>query len=98
MKMEYILMAIAFVLAGVTPYILKRRQQIKTGIPDADERVRLRFSKISLNISSVIGSLGVIVLAILTLMGREVIEISYIWFYLLLFILSLSIGAIISKR
>lgn len=91
-------MVIAFVIAAAMPYILKHRKQVKTGIPYADERVKLRFFKISLSISSVFGSLGVIALAVLTLLGKEVLEIRYVWLYLLLFVFSLSMGAVISKK
>lgn len=91
-------MVIAFVIAAAMPYIIKRRKQVKTGIPYADERVKLRFLKISLSISSVFGSLGVIALAVLTLLGKEVLEIRYVWLYLLLFVFSLSMAAVISSK
>ena len=98
MKTEFLFMGIAFIIAALTSYILKRRHHLKTGLPQVDERVRQQFQKFSLSIISFFGILGVLILAIFTVMGNDTLRVNFIWLYLLLLMLSLSIGAFLSKR
>ncbi|ASA19770.1 hypothetical protein B9T62_02465 [Paenibacillus donghaensis] len=98
MKTEFLLIAIAFVVAALTPLLLKRRKRIKSGLPEADERVQQRFQKNTIGIISVFGIIGVISLGVFTAMGNDFINLNYIWLFLLALMLSLSIGAFISKR
>lgn len=96
--MEYVLMAIAFLIAAALPYIFKNKKQVQTGIPQVDERVRQRFLKIILNIFAAYIGLGVMALTIFTFVGKRELPLNYIWLYLLLLFLSLSIGAAFSKK
>ncbi|GIP56792.1 hypothetical protein [Paenibacillus woosongensis] len=98
MQTEYLFMVIAFIVAALVPYFFKRRLRKKTGLPETDERVLHQFQKFTLFIVCIISISGVLALGIYTLLGHDTLQINYIWLFLLLLILSLSVGAFLSKR
>lgn len=65
-------------------FFVKQRKMKKSQLPEVDERVIQLFQVFALRIITVSAIIGVVILAIYTMMGHESVPIDYIWLYLLI--------------